>query len=257
MRIDEILQQPSTPLCSPTYPKGPYWFVNREHFIITYETDPEAIRAAVPEPLEPDGSNTVSYEFLAMPDSNFGDYHESGLVIPCLYKGEKVNFTAEMYLDCESPIAGGREIWGFPKKLANPSLEIKGSILVGKLEMSEQLVALGSMGYKRYDLINNTDSSKSENTEKIVKILGKTQVNLKLIPDIDGSLAIAQLVAFNCSDIHVRGAWEGPANLHLVPHVGAPVANLPVKKIIRGLHLITDLTLPYGRVMYDYLKPQN
>jgi acetoacetate decarboxylase len=254
MRIDEILQQPSMPICSPSYPKGPYRFINREYFVITYETDPEAIRAAVPEPLEPDGSNTVSYEFLAMPDSSFGDYHESGLVIPCIYKGEKVNFTAEMYLDCESPIAGGREIWGFPKKLAKPSLEIKGATLVGKLEMSDQLVAFGTMGYKNYNLINNSDGSKSENIEKILKLLSKTQVNLKLIPDIDGSLAIAQLVAFNCEDIEIKGAWQSPAKLHLVPHRGAPVADLPVKKVIRGLHVIADLTLAYGRVMYDYLE---
>jgi hypothetical protein len=26
-----------------------------------------------------------------------------------------------MFLDDESPIAGGRELWGFPKKLASPS----------------------------------------------------------------------------------------------------------------------------------------
>jgi acetoacetate decarboxylase len=42
--------------------------------------------------------------------------------------------------------------------------------------------------------------------------------------------------------------------LHLVPHVNAPVADLPVRKVHNGLHLIADLTLPFGRVIYDYLK---
>lgn len=84
--------------------------------------------------------------------------------------------------------------------------------------------------------------------------MGKTQVNLKLIPDVDGNPAIAQLVAYNLSDIDVKGAWSGPARLHLVPHVNAPVADLPVKNVIGGMHFIADLTLPYGRVLHDYLK---
>lgn len=33
----------STPLISPSYPKGPYTFINREYFIIVYETDLEVL----------------------------------------------------------------------------------------------------------------------------------------------------------------------------------------------------------------------
>jgi acetoacetate decarboxylase len=42
----------SMPLTSPAYPKGPYRFFNREFLVITYRTDPEKLRAVVPEPLE-------------------------------------------------------------------------------------------------------------------------------------------------------------------------------------------------------------
>ena len=45
-------------------------------------SDPELLRAVVPEPLEPIG-DTVNYEFIRMPDSTgFGDYTETGQVIP-------------------------------------------------------------------------------------------------------------------------------------------------------------------------------
>ena len=74
-------------------------------------------------------SNVVLYEWIAMPDSSgFGSYEESGTVIPCLFEGKyvvdwsfhsfisdlirEVNYTAQMFLDCEPPIAAGREIWG-------------------------------------------------------------------------------------------------------------------------------------------------
>jgi len=44
---DQILASPSMPLASPSYPRGPYRFINREYFIVTYETDPQAIRDAL------------------------------------------------------------------------------------------------------------------------------------------------------------------------------------------------------------------
>ena len=256
MKKDDILRLPSMPLASPSYPKGPYRFIDREYLTITYESDPGAIRAQLPEPLEPDGSNTVLYEFIKTPDSSgFGSYTESGIVIPAKYNGESVNFTSQMYLDIETPISGGREIWGFPKKLAQPTLDVREDTLTGTLYYAGERVALGTMRYKQeqvtYDIKGETVCTSC--VETLAKKMGKTQVNLKFIPDVDGSPAIAQLVAYNLSDIDIKGAWSGPARLHLVPHVNAPVADLPVKKVIGGMHFIADLTLPYGRILYDYL----
>lgn len=254
MKAETILTQASMPIASPSYPRGPYRFIDREYFIVAYQSDPEAIHEAVPEPLKPDASNTVLYEFIRMPDSSgFGDYTESGIVIPCVFRGEPINFTAQMYLDCEPPIVGGREIWGFPKKHAKPVLKIESDTLTGTLDYAGQRVALGTMGYKHENLICPQGNPLSCDPAAIVKKMSKTQVNLKLIPDVDGRLAIAQLVAYNLSDIRVKGAWSGPARLHLVPHVNAPVADLPVVKVLEGTHFIADLTLPYGRVIHDYL----
>lgn len=253
MKIADILKTPSMPIASPSYPRGPYRFINREYFIVIYESDPEAIRDALPEPLEPDGSNRVLYEFIRMPDSSgFGDYTETGIVIPCTFKGEPASFTAQMYLDCEPPISGGREIWGFPKKLANPKLQVVHDTLTGRLEYAGQPVAIATMGYKHETFICDSDPELCDPTSLIQK-LSKTQVNLKLIPHVDGSLAIAQLVAYNLQDITIKGAWGGPARLHLIPHANAPVADLPVRKMVGGAHFTANLTLPYGRVLHDYL----
>jgi acetoacetate decarboxylase len=182
-----------------------------------------------------------------MPDSSgFGSYTESGMVIPCRFRGEDVNFVAQMYLDDDPPISARREIWGFPKKYAHPKLEIVKDTLTGTLEYAGQLVAVGTMGYK--------NESMAGNGERTTAILAKTQVNLKLIPGVDGGPAICQLVAYNLTDISIKGSWIGPGRLHLVPHVNAPVADLPVRRIVGAHHFLADLTLPYGRVIYDYLK---
>ena len=52
----------------------------------------------------------------------------------------------------------------------------------------------------------------------------------------------------------MKGSWIGPGRLHLVPHVNAPVADLPVRRVVGAHHFIADLTLPYGRVLHDYNK---
>ncbi|MCX7158129.1 MAG: acetoacetate decarboxylase family protein, partial [Proteobacteria bacterium] len=99
MKAGQILRLPSMPAASPSYPMGPYRFINREFMIVTYETDPELLRQVVPEPLEPNPESHVLYEWIRMPDSSgFGDYTESGVVIPCFFNGEPINFTAQMYL---------------------------------------------------------------------------------------------------------------------------------------------------------------
>jgi acetoacetate decarboxylase len=60
-------------------------------------------------------------------------------------------------------------------------------------------------------------------------------------------------VAYNLTNITIKGSWVGDARLHLIPHVNAPVADLPVKKIVGGKHFLGDITLPHGRVLHDYL----
>ena len=104
------------PLTSPAFPRGPYRFQNREFLIITYRTDMEALRAAVPEPLEI-LEPIVKFEFIRMPDSSgFGDYTESGQIIPVSFHGALGSYVHGMYLNDQPAIAGGRELWGFSKK---------------------------------------------------------------------------------------------------------------------------------------------
>ena len=82
------------PLNDPAYPRGPYKFYNREFVVITYRTDIDILREVVPEPLEPAG-DTVGYEFIRMPDSTgFGDYTQTGQVIPILRSLEAGRFGA-------------------------------------------------------------------------------------------------------------------------------------------------------------------
>ena len=41
MRKADVLKLPSMPMAVPSYPAGPYRFVDREFLVISYETDPD------------------------------------------------------------------------------------------------------------------------------------------------------------------------------------------------------------------------
>ncbi|SFK30201.1 acetoacetate decarboxylase [Methylocapsa palsarum] len=231
------------PLTSPAYPIGPYRFVNREFLIITYRTDPQKLRELVPEPLQVE-EPLVKFEFIRMPDSTgFGDYTESGQVIPVSFQGRKGGYSHCMFLNDHPPIAGGRELWGFPKKLGTPSLKKDIDTLVGTLDYGSLRIATATMGYKH---------AQADLAAVKASLLAPNYL-LKIMPCVDGSPRICEIVEYYLTDVDLKGAWTGPGALTLTSHALAPLAELPVLEIVSATHILADLTLALGKVVHDYL----
>jgi acetoacetate decarboxylase len=244
MKEDDVRTRAfAMPLTSPAFPMGPYRFHNREYLIITYRTDPQKLRELVPEPLRVE-EPVVKFEFIRMPDSTgFGDYTESGQVIPVSFQGRKGSYTHCMFLDDHPPIAGGRELWGFPKKLAKPTLRAEIDTLIGTLEFGSLRIAVGTMGYKH----------KAADLSAVMASLTAPNFLLKIIPHVDGTPRICEIVEYHLTDIDLKGAWTGPGSLALFSHALAPLAELPVLEIVSATHILADLTLGLGKVVHDYL----
>jgi len=149
-----------------------------------------------------------------------------------------------MFLNDHPPIAGGRELWGFPKKLAQPKLAVDIDTLVGTLNYGSIRVATGTMGYKHRALDIDAEARK----------LAAPNFLLKIIPHVDGTARVCELVRYHLEDITVKGAWTGPAALDLYSHALAPVAELPVLQVLSAKHIGADLTLGLGTVVHDYLE---
>ena len=236
------------PLNNPAYPRPPYKFYNREFIVITYRTDPDRLREVVPEPLEVIG-DTVAYEFIRMPDSTgFGDYTETGQVIPVRFttpSGEvqEGGYVHAMYLDDNAPIAGGRELWGFPKKLATPVIRHEKETLVCTLHYGTIPCVVATMGYKHVEL----------DPAPVRKGMDKPAFLIKIIPHVDGTARVCELVRYYMEDITLKGAWTGPAALQFFEHAMCDVARLPVREVVSAVHFKADLTLGLGTVAFDYL----
>jgi acetoacetate decarboxylase len=184
--------------------RDPFKFYNREFVVISYRSDPGVMREVVPEPLEVIG-DIVNYEFIRMPDSTgFGDYTETGQVILVRFRAkdgtvQEGSYVHAMYLDDNSPIAGGREIWGFPKKLAKPKIVHESETVVCTLHYGSVLCVSATMGYKHHEL----------DPAPLLKSLAKPAFMIKIIPHVDCTPRICELVRYYLEDITLKGAVYG------------------------------------------------
>ena len=120
-------------------------------------------------------------------------------------------------------------------------LEIVAPIV--KYEFGTVLCATMTMGYKhRIAPVGPVEAA-----------LAQPNFLIKIIPHVDASPRICELVRYHMRDVVVKGAWTSPAALDLHPHALADVDRLPVREIVSGAHFIADLTLDLGEVVFDYL----
>ena len=87
-----------------------------------------------------------------------------------------------------------------------------------------------------------------------MKALARPNFTIKIIPHVDCTPRICELVRYQCENVTVKGAWSGPAAIQLFDHAMCDVARLPVREVISASHYVTDLTLGLGTVVFDYLK---
>ena len=244
MKASEVARRLATPLTAPAWAPVRSRFTDREYLNIVYRTDPEALRAVVPEPLEFD-EPLVRFEVMKMGDStSFGPYTESGQVIPVRFGEERGEYLHAMYLDNTAATVAGREISAYPKTAGSPRLFAEAGALVGTLDVGTQRVATATMGYKHYAM--DPDEARAELTLPTYMV--------KIVPGYGGEPRVCELVRTRITDITVKAAWTGPARLQLFQHVLAPLADLPVLEVVSASHIVTDLTLSGVTPVFDYLE---
>lgn len=244
-RADIVKGGFSTPLDAPTIPRFPFRFRDVEVFTMTYRTDPAAIAALLPEPLEPTG-DAVMIHLYRMNDTDWlGPYSEVNVMVGTSLPGKAEGaYSPYLFLSSEVGVAHGREIHGQPKKLGFPRLEFRGDLIVGVLERNGIEVIMGTMPYKQVPA-------------EIGELAGifpfSTNINLKAVDHIDGRPAIRQLTSRKLADLEVTECWRGPCTVALRPNAQAPVHRLPVRDEGIGFYWRGAFTLVPGDILHDYL----
>lgn len=86
---------------------------------VLYCTDPEIVRRILPPPLEPTDEPLVLLYVARFEHTNFGvSYGEAGLALACRLGRKHGFYPVFMPVDDDTALVAGREVYGFPKKLA-------------------------------------------------------------------------------------------------------------------------------------------
>jgi acetoacetate decarboxylase len=100
----------------------------------SYETDPEALAAVLPPPLEPTEEPLVRVS-VARVDLGRGlpPFGAGTFAVQARHNGTVGNYPLVMPMTTEQSVIGGRETFGEPKKLAQVALDRDGAQVVGRV----------------------------------------------------------------------------------------------------------------------------
>ena len=110
-------------------------FPGSEVVTAVFRTDPAVLARVLPRPLRPP-ERPIAFAFVAhYPNTNFATvYSEAALFVQAEYRGRKGMYCIAMPVDDDMAMAGGREVFGYPKKMAESiTLEKAGPKVVGSV----------------------------------------------------------------------------------------------------------------------------
>jgi acetoacetate decarboxylase len=238
----------STPADAPTYPRFPIPFRDCSVLSLQYRTDAGAIAAILPRPLEPTG-DTVLVQIARWGDvPGLGrDLFECNVMVGAALRTPdrdvSGSYSPYFYLDNDRAVALGREVQGQPKRLAHITLQDRADLHVGVVQANGIDIVTGTLPYKW---------QRADISQVRARVDVGTNINLKVIPNIDGLAAVRQLVARDIVDLEVSECWSGPCTVELRPNAVAPVHRLPVREHLEGFYWRASFALAGGSVLYTY-----
>lgn len=241
-----------TPIDSPVTGLPPGHFRDGEVLTFQYATEPGAIRALLPEPLEP-VNDTVQVQVSRWGDVPGAgrDIHECNVMVAARYRGAggivEGSYSPYFWVESDRAMAGGREFHGQPKRIAEITVESIGDLHVGRVRHNGFEIFTGTMQYKAVP-------SSLERLRSRVDLI--TNINFKVINHVDSRPAIRQLTARDLTDIEVHECYEGPCTVDIRPTATAPLYRLPVRMFLEGFYWRTGFRLVGGRILHDYLSAQ-
>ncbi len=114
----------SMPGHAPLYPRPPYRYQGASLLVFEYLTDAVSAarmlpaQAVLPDLPQAPGKAVAALVFATYPATDLGPYQEAVQFLVCEYQGHPVQFATHLYVTSDAAMAAGREMGGYPKKIA-------------------------------------------------------------------------------------------------------------------------------------------
>ena len=223
----------SLPTVSPLYTPPPFEYRDGWSQLVIFKSDPAILARYVPKPLVVDPEGIMTMTISKFFTSGFGAYNESVLTTNVSFNGAPANYSLFLILDSDIATGGGREIWGWPKKIGRVGLSTRGVQLVQATMALTSLVPASAMAGGSLDFIN-----------------------LKLIPSVKTGAPpeVRQLTKCAMSNFVPKQIFRGNATLTFGASPADRFNVFPIREIVDAFYYNSDFTLGDGDVVYDYLK---
>ncbi len=229
----------SSPIASPMYPRPPYHYDRAKLFLALFYAKEDSVRRTLPPPLIPSEMRLMGLMFGEQPCRETGRFMESAVLVQCMYPSAQTGqdevgvFFSHNYCDNDVALAAGREIWGYPRKIARITMEWTDDTLVAQTIRDDVCIMRARC----------TLSDEGE------WIDSGPNLNMKLIPSVDGSgHDIAALTAAHLRYEILRGrSGEVEIQIQSGPH--DDLSMIEIESPMIGLYFETNILLPPGQVV--------
>ena len=225
-------------------------FYDAEVLTVYFETKVEIVEKLLPPPLKP-SQIPVGAAFVAnYPKTNFGvTYQESALFLMAEHNGEEGAFCLAMPVTNDMAMIGGREVFGYPKKMAEISFQREGNDLRGWTERHG--IRFFEVKAKLTGKFNDLDAqqfiieTRESNPDIVV-------YNFKYFPSPDRTgfdfhpRLIREVVKFNSKKQEM-----GEAELIFRSSEHDPWADVEVVKVLGAIYTVGDNTMLPGSVVAE------
>jgi len=112
---------------------------NIDYVCVAFATDAEKAAALIPKELELipipglPGQSAVNLVFAKYRECDLGPYMEVIISFPVLHKGQGFGFITGIYVDNDAALLAGRELGGYPKKMAHITMRNYGNLFLSHM----------------------------------------------------------------------------------------------------------------------------
>lgn len=228
-------------------------FIGAEMLIGLYRTDPEAVAKLLPKPLVPYREPLVFSFIASYPETNFGIvYNEGGLIVLATYKGELGGYCLSMPVTDDMAMVGGRELVGFPKKIAEEiSLTRDGDAVSGRVvRKGHEIMSLSCARTEPAEL-----SDLTRYVPAVTDLDGKQALNMvsflfnfQFRPDLMGFYYVPRMIRLVTLFRPREGLMKGPGDIRITSSPFDPLGEVPVRSVELVAHGVWDNDILLGRV---------
>lgn len=227
-------------------------FRNQEGLFVAWETNPEVVKKLVPAPLEPVAP--VAWTYISyFHETNFSrGYTEGGLFIPVKHNGKIMNYCVAMPIagGNDMPIMAGREMMGFPKKLADDihivrqGDHVKAYIERHGIRYIEVEAEIGEYNSPQAaDFLGDAKAGDTVDTDFL---------NLTYNFEFGDELSINNIKLLDIDGKQTYKSFEkANAKVTLTPSIDDPWAELEVVKVLGATYCKYELDLIKGNVVAE------